>query len=83
MNENTISLLVVLNSILFIFAIALANNTFKHYKTTDQIFDLQPLNYDDYWIVKWADYMLNVSLFQATTYNGSIRKIQKSNSFSC
>jgi hypothetical protein len=42
MNKNTTGLPLVLNPILFILGIALASGAFKHYKTADEIFDLQP-----------------------------------------
>lgn len=57
MNESITGLPLVLNPILFILSIALASGAFKYYKTADEIFDLQPPQYDDHWILEWADHI--------------------------
>jgi len=80
MNESTTGLALVLNPILFILGIA--SSAFKHYKTADEIFDLQPPQYEDHWILEWADHMLDVPVFQGATCRGPTGKIQKSSSFS-
>ncbi|KAF8862713.1 hypothetical protein BDZ45DRAFT_585016 [Acephala macrosclerotiorum] len=49
---------------------------------SDEIFDLQPPQYDDHWILEWADHMQDVPVFQGATCHGPTGKIQKSSSFS-
>jgi hypothetical protein len=82
MNESTTGLPLILNPILFILGIALASCAFKHYETADQIFDLEPPQYDDHWILEWADHMQDVPVFQSATCDGPTGKIQKSSSHS-
>ena len=82
MNESTTGLSLVLNPVLFILAIALASSAFKHYEIANEIFDMQPPDYDDHWILEWTDHMLDVPDFQAATCDGPTGKIQKSSSFS-
>jgi len=60
MNESSTGLPLVLNPILFILAITLASRVFSHYETANAIFDLEPLQYDDHWILEWADHMQDV-----------------------
>ncbi|CZT06989.1 uncharacterized protein RAG0_12564 [Rhynchosporium agropyri] len=82
MNESTAGLPLVLNPVLFILGIALARGAFKHYKIADEIFELQPPQYDDHWILEQADHIKDVPVFQGATCHGPTGKIQKSSSFS-
>jgi hypothetical protein len=82
MNETTTGLPLLLNPILFILGIALASHAFKDYKTADEIFDLEPPEYNDHRILDWAKHMENVPVFQSAACNGPTGKIQKSTSHS-
>lgn len=78
MFETTTGLPLLFNPILFFLAIALASGAFKDYQTDDEIFALEPPEYDDHWILDWAPEMRNVPVFQAMSCDGPTGKIQKS-----
>lgn len=75
MFETTTGLLLLFNPILFFLAIALASGAFKYYQTEDKIFALKPPEYDDLWVLEWADEMLDVPVFQAMSCDGPTGKI--------
>jgi hypothetical protein len=81
MFETTTSLPLLFNPILFILAIALASGIFKHYYTANEIFAIEPPEYDDHWILEWADDMQDVPVFQAMLCNGPTGQIQKAGLF--
>jgi len=53
------------NPILFILSIALASGAFKHYHSTDEIFAIETLECDDYWILEWTDDKQDVPFFSS------------------
>jgi len=82
MFENVPGLSLLFNPILFFLGIALASNAFKHYQTMDEIFALEPPEYDDHWILEWADEMKDMPVFQSMSRDGPTGVIQKASSFS-
>jgi hypothetical protein len=70
MFETTPGLPLLFNPILFFLAIALAIGAFKHYQTADEIFDLEPPEYDDHWILEWADEINDMPVFQSMSRDG-------------
>jgi hypothetical protein len=63
MFETTTGLPLIFNPIIFLLAIALASNAFKHYQTDDEIFALEPLAYDDHLILEWDDEVQDMPVF--------------------
>ena len=74
-NKNITSLLLILNPILFILGIALASCVFKYYETADEIFDLEPPQYNNHQILEQADHIQDVPVFQSATCDGPTKKI--------
>jgi len=75
MFETTTGLPLLFNPIIFLLAITLASNAFKHYQTDDEIFALEPPMYDNHLILEWDDKIQDVPVFQATSCNGPTGKI--------
>ncbi|KAI9773400.1 MAG: hypothetical protein M1840_007615 [Geoglossum simile] len=78
--EKTDTLLV--NPVLFLLAIALADNAFRDYCTLEEILAIEPPTDDNFFHVEWKEDILDVPFFQTTNSQGPTGKIQKSNSFS-
>ncbi|KAH0542349.1 hypothetical protein FGG08_003287 [Glutinoglossum americanum] len=78
--EKTDTLLV--NPVLFLLAIALADNAFRDYSTLEEILAIEPPADEDLYHIEWKDDILDMPFFRTATFEGPTNKIQKSNSFS-
>jgi hypothetical protein len=77
--EKTDTLLV--NSVLYLLAIALADNAFRDYSTLEEILAIELQTDEDLCYIEWKDDILDVPFFQTMTSQGPTGKIQKSTSF--
>ena len=78
--EKTDTLLI--NPVLFLLAIALADNAFKDYSTLEEILAIEPPVDEDLCHIEWKDNILDIPFFRSATFRGPTGNIQKSNSFS-
>lgn len=63
-------------------AIFLAAGAFKKYSTIQEILAIKPPTDQKYWVLDWADHILDQPVFPTVTANGPTQKIQKAGTFS-
>ncbi len=60
---------------LFMLAIFLAAGAFKKYDTIEKVLAVKPLTDQKYWVLEWADHVLDRPVFLEMSANGLTRKI--------
>ncbi|ELQ32919.1 hypothetical protein OOU_Y34scaffold01015g11 [Pyricularia oryzae Y34] len=71
----------ILNPIVFLLAIFLARGAFKSYSTIQQILAVKPPPDQEYWVLDWADRVMNLPVFPTMTAAGLTEKIQTAGAF--
>lgn len=66
---------------LYILALALADDAFKDYSTLEEIFDLEPPRDQNIWHLEWKDSVLDLPVFRKMSLHGPTDTIQSSSSY--
>lgn len=66
----------IVNLMLFMLAIFLAAGAFKKYDTIEQVLAVEPLTDQKYWVLEWADHVLDCPVFPEMLVDGPTQKIQ-------
>lgn len=80
--EDVPNQLLVVNPMLFMISIFLAAGAVKHYQTVKQLLDVKPPDDQSYWILDWADHVLEKPVFPEMSVDGPKDKIQTGTGFS-
>lgn len=72
----------LVNPILFILSICIAAGAFKNYQTIEEVLTVTPPLDQRYWVLEWADHVLDRPVFPEVSVNGPSEKIQTGASFS-
>ncbi|KAH6995448.1 hypothetical protein BKA56DRAFT_509091 [Ilyonectria sp. MPI-CAGE-AT-0026] len=81
--EDVPNQLLVVNPMLFMISIFLAAGAVKHYQTVKQLLAIKPPDDQSYWILNWADYVLEKPVFPEMSVDDSPNdKIQTGTGFS-
>ena len=72
----------LVNPILFILSICIAAGAFKNYTTVEDVLGVKPPQNQRYWVLQWADHILDRPVFPEVSMDGLSQKIQTGASFS-
>ena len=69
------------NPVLYILALALADDAFKDYNTLEEILELEPPLDQNIWHLEWKDCVLDLPVFRKMSLHGPTDTIQSSGSY--
>ncbi|KAK3939345.1 hypothetical protein QBC46DRAFT_364849 [Diplogelasinospora grovesii] len=72
----------IVNPVLFMLAVFLAAGAFKKYRTVEQVLAVEPPTDQSYWVLEWADRVLDLPVFPEISADGPTQKIQTGPAFS-
>jgi hypothetical protein len=67
--------------VLYILALALADDAFKEYSTLEEILELEPPLDQNIWHLEWKDGVLDLPVFRKMSLHGPTNTIQSSSSY--
>ena len=71
----------IVNPMLFMLSIFLAAGAFKKYDTLEQVLAVKLPKDQGYWVLEWADHVLDLPVFLEMLADGMTEKIQLASAF--